>query len=196
MEQLSRDIKRLENSIARYIYIKYIQEREIANALEKEESSNSSCSDDDEDNDDEDDDDDDEVVEIPTSNAKSKAKSKAKVVRTKVLDKGAYTIYCKNVFYQSRSCFALNQNDLIREDIQIMTLADKAYEEHPDEFKVGNFDLPPNVLRCGFIRKYHHRYYRCKNQIMNKDSDICKKHKNCENIYYDNYNELLESLGL
>ena len=117
------------------------------------------------------------------------------MVKPKVLDKTAYTIYRKNIFHQSRSCFALNQNDLIREDIQIMTFADKAYEEHPDEFKVGDFDLPPNVLRCSFIRKHHHRYYRCKNKIMNNDTDICKKHENRENIYYDNYNDLLDSLN-
>jgi hypothetical protein len=114
----------------------------------------------------------------------------------KVVDKVLYTIYCKNIFHQSRSCFTLNQNDLIREDIQIMTLADKTYAENPSAFKIGDFKLPPDVLRCSFIRKHHHRYYRCRNQIINKDSDICKKHENSENIYYDNYNDLLEALNL
>jgi len=190
MEKLRRDINSLENSVAKYIYIKYIQERALDQVFENKDSSSSSsssscsssCSSSSSDNDD-------KVAEP----LKPKQKPKIKVARPKVLDKTAYTIYCKNIFYQSRSCFALNQEDLIREDIRIMTLADKAYEEHPVEFKVGDFDLPPDVLRCSFIRKHHHRYYRCRNQIINKDK--CKKHENSENIYYDNYNDLLELLN-
>ena len=198
MDRLSKDINLLENSIAKYIYIKYIQERatapeapttvDIETSRGRDIDSSSSS----------DDDDDDETNEAELSNAKTKdktkAKTKAKMARPKVLDKIAYAAYQKNIFHQSRSCFTLNQDEIIREDIRIMTLADKAYEEHPSNFTVGDFDLPPDVLRCSFIRKHHHRYYRCKNQIMNKDSDICKKHENCENIYYDNYNDLLEKL--
>ena len=75
-----------------------------------------------------------------------------------------------------------------------MTLANEAYEENSREFKLGDFELPPDVLRCSFIRKHHHRYYRCRNPNMNKDSDVCKKHENSENIYYDNYNDLLEKI--
>lgn len=180
MDTLSRNINSLENSVAKYIYIKYIQEQaqipnDIVNQENPEESvvDNSSSSD---------------------SGDELKVITKTKVIRPKVFDKSAYNIYLKNIFHQSRSCFTLNQDDLIREDVRIMTLADKAYEEHPVEFKVGNLDLPPDVLRCSFIRKHHHRYYRCRNVIMNKDSDICKKHENQENIYYDNYNELLDKI--
>ena len=214
MDRVSRDINRLENSVARYIYIKYIQDRvadpvvepvveAVVEAVEavvepvvepvveeaeaKEESSDASSSSSS----------DDEAIEEAAKDIveqpKIKTNAKAKVARPKVLDKVAYTIYRKNIFHQSRRCFALNQDEIIREDIRIMTLADKAYEKHPVEFKMGDFELPPDVLRCSFIRKHHHRYYRCRNQIMNKDSDICKKHENSENIYYDNYNDLLES---
>lgn len=149
MDKLSQDINRLENNVARYIYIKYIQDKtiELSNATQE------------------------------SSDATTDANSKVKVVRPKVLDKFAYTIYRKNIFYQSRNCFALNQNDLIQEDIRIMKLADKAYEKHPANFKVLDFDLLPDVLRCSFIRKHHHRYYRCKNHIMNNDIDICKNMK-------------------
>jgi hypothetical protein len=201
MDRLSRDINRLENSVARYIYIKYIQDRAAEPTVEptvvKDDSSDggsSSYSSDDE-----------AMEEVedpqlpkskPKPKLKAKAKLKAKVARPKVLDKVAYTIYRKNIFHQSRSCFALNQNDIIREDIRVMELADKAYEKHPNAFNVGDFELPPDVLRCSFIRKYHHRYYRCRNKIINKDSDICKKHENSENIYYDNYIDLLESLSV
>jgi hypothetical protein len=201
MDKVSRDINRLENSVARYIYIKYIQDRTadpvvspvveavVSPVVSKEESSDSSSSSSSSD--------DEEIEEAAKDIIKDptiKVNTKAKVARPKVLDKVAYTIYRKNIFHQSRSCFTLNQDEIIREDIRIMTLADKAYEKHPAEFKMGDFELPPDVLRCSFIRKHHHRYYRCRNQIMNKDSDICKKHKNSENIYYDNYNDLLEKL--
>jgi hypothetical protein len=189
MEKLSRDINSLENSVAKYIYIKYIQEHALDQVFENKDSSSSSSSSS-YDNDNNDNNDNNVVKPL-----KPKQKPNIKVARLKVLDKTAYTIYCKNIFHQSRSCFALNQDDLIREDIRIMRLADKAYEEHPVEFKVGDFELPPDILRCSFIRKHHHRYYRCRNQIMNKDNDICKKHENSENIYYDNYNDLLESLN-
>ena len=33
-----------------------------------------------------------------------------------------------------------------------------------------------------------------KNKIANDDSDVCKKHLECENIYYDAYNDLVESI--
>ena len=215
MEKLSRDINSLENRVARYIYIKYIQEPaselipqpDLANPnitmnitsqrVPNEGSGDASSSSDDNASDASDNNDDD--VDIPDKASvveDVKGKQKKKVIRPKVLDKLAYTIYRKNIFYQSRSCFTLNQNDLIREDIRLMTLADKAYEKHPEIFKLSDYELPPDVLRCSFIRKHHHRYYRCRNPIMNKDSDICKKHENSENIYYDNYNDLLESLGL
>lgn len=205
MEKLRRDINNLEKCIAKYIYIKYIQEQvseveaiHILNTheiygIDKKLSDFSSYFNDNASN--VSDNNDDELENdkaLVVQNIKVKLKNT--VISPKVLDKLAYTVYCKNIFHQSRSCFTLNQNDLIREDIRLMTLADKAYEEHPAEFKLGNFDLPPDVLRCSFIRKHHHRYYRCRNPIMNKDSDICKKHENSENIYYDNYNDLLEKI--
>jgi len=203
MERLSKDINKIEKSVARYIYIKYIQEKGTAPALENGAARTDASSDAGSDagsdassdagsDSNSDADDDEDTVEIELS--KPKPKPKTKKARPKILDKAAYTAYQKNIFHQSRSCFTLNQDDLIREDIRIMTLADEAYEEHPSEFKVGDFELPPDVLRCSFIRKHHHRYYRCRNQIMNKDSDVCKKHENSENIYYDNYNDLLEKL--
>lgn len=206
MDKLSRDINILENRVARYIYIKYIQEPApellpypeladtniILNTSRKSElnefSSNASSSTDDNDSDNE--------LENDNASKVKNVKGKNKVLRPKVLDKLAYTLYRKNIFHQSRSCFTLNQNDLIREDIRLMTLADKAYEKHPEIFKTNDYELPPDVLRCSFIRKHHHRYYRCRKTIMNKDSDVCKTHEKSENIYYDNYNDLLESLGL
>jgi hypothetical protein len=189
MDRLSRDINSLENSVARYIYIKYIQDCAQEPIIENKSSKDDKTANIDHDassqsNDSESEDEQEEVI------------AKTKVIRPKIIDKELYAIYQKRIFHHSRSCFVINQDDLIREDIQIMTLADKAYEENPETFKVKNFDLLPDVLRCSFIRKHHHRYYRCRNIIMNKDSDVCTKHEKRENIYYDNYNELLEKLDI
>ena len=195
MDGLSRDINSLENSVARYIYIKYIQDRiivpeaevqsEVQSIIEKGDSSDSqdasSSSEDDESNEDK---------KKDTSGLGEKTKK----VRPKVLDKLEYNIYRKNVFHQSRKCFALDQNAIVREDVRVMKIADAAYDKNPEKFKISDYELPPDVLRCSFIRKHHHRYYRCRNMIMNKDSDICRTHETRENIYYDNYNDLLEQI--
>ena len=198
MDRVSRDINRLENSVARYIYIKYIQDRVadpivesveavVDSVVAKEESSDASSSSSDNEAIEEATKD---IVEQPTI----KVNTKAKVARPKVLDKVSYTIYRKNIFHQSRKCFTLDQNAIIREDTRLMNIADAAYDKNPETFKVSEYDIPPDVLRCSFIRKHHHRYYRCRNTIMNKDSDICKKHETHENIYYDNYNDLLDKI--
>ena len=44
------------------------------------------------------------------------------------------------------------------------------------------------------IRNYKNKLIRCKNSIMNKDEDVCKRHSTTPNIYWDNYNKLLESI--
>lgn len=176
MDDISRQINKLENRIARYIFLKYIQEpvaqsqtvsHQQQTEISNESESFSSC--------------DKEDVHINSH------------VKTKI-DKAAYNVFRKEIFQQKRSCFAITQAHIIKDDIYTMQIADRAYERNPRDFKVSNFDIPPDVLRCSFIRKHHHRYYRCRHTISNNDSDVCKKHENSENIYYDQYNDLLESL--
>ena len=121
---------------------------------------------------------------------------KTKPRRYKIQDPYRYTLFKKNIFTQKRSCAVISQEELIRDDLYTMKLADTAYECNPKEFRTSNFDIPPDVLRCSFIRKHHHRYIRCKNRISCDDSDVCKKHENNENIYLDAYNDLLETLGI
>lgn len=209
MDRLSRDINSLENSVARYIYIKYIQEQMpehtptsiIELHKEKDDGESSSSSEEEDGNGNETPESEHPIPKTGTGArtdamlaAGTEEKSKKKRPRPKVNDKLAFAMYRRNIFHHPRSCFSLNQEDLIREDLQLMALADTAYEEHPDDFKVADYELPPDVMRCTFIRKHHHRYYRCRNGIMNKDSDVCKKHENSENIYYDNYNDLLDKI--
>ena len=110
----------------------------------------------------------------------------------KKFDNKLYKLYLQRIFDLERHSFRILQEDVLREDLKNMAIADKAYELNPKNFNPMEYDSLPDVLRCSFIRKYKHRYYRCKNKIINDDSDICKKHENSENIYIDKYNELLD----
>jgi hypothetical protein len=98
----------------------------------------------------------------------------------------------QKVFDLERHSFRILQEDVLKEDLKQMTIADKAYELNPTNFNTKEYDCLPDVLRCTYIRKHKHRYYRCQNKTINDDHDICKKHENSENIYIDKYNELLE----
>lgn len=166
MDNLAKQMNQLENNIIRYIYIKYIQPKSIQEQTNDEEKQTQ-------------------------SNPKRKYRK-----NNKIQDKYRYILFKKNILTQKRSCAVISQEEILQEDIHTMNIADKAYERNPKEFKLGNFDIPPDVLRCSFIRKNHHRYIRCKNPISCDDSDVCKKHEECENIYLDIYNNLLETLGL
>jgi hypothetical protein len=198
MDDLSRQINKIENRVARYIFLKYIQTIDLksdqtanasADTLSNDDASSSDDVDDVDDVDDADDADD-NLEEVQHVN---KEKEKTKNIRPKI-DELQFKEFRKNIFKLKRSCFTISQDELIRDDIRTMSIADTAYERNPREFKCSNFDLPPDVLRCSFIRKHHHRYYRCRNKIANNDSDVCKKHEESENIYYDQYNELCEKL--
>ncbi len=158
MDNLKNDIERVEKSVIKYIYLKYIQDLPLSEVL----------------------------VESVNLDVKR---------TNKILNKDAYKNYSKNILTLKRKCNIIDQKELIREDMELMAISDKAYESNPREFKASNFDILPDILRCSFIRKHHHRFSRCRNRISNDDSDVCKKHEESENIYLDAYNELLEKLG-
>ena len=40
--------------------------------------------------------------------------------------------------------------------------------------------------------KIKHKLIRCKNSIINNDEDVCSLHEITPNIYWDQYNELIE----
>ena len=213
MDELTKQLRKLENDIVRYIYIKYFQidpilsteATEATEAITNElpDLANKNDSNDDSNKESEDSDLEDESKTIEQSKVIVDDKIQKQVIHKKqktkstrkIFDKEHYKAFKKNIFAQTRSCAVLNQYDIIKDDLRTMEIADKAYERNPKEFKISNFDIPPDVLRCSFIRKHHHRLYRCKNRISNDDSDLCKKHEECENVYYDKYNELLEQLG-
>ena len=144
MDLIVKDFNRIENSIARYIFKKYI------------------------------------------ANANNDTGTSFNTV--------LYKLYIQNIFELERHSFRILQEDVLKEDLKQMTLADKAYEASGGgkNYNCNDYTSLPDILRCTYIRKYKHRYYRCKNKVINDDCDVCKKHENCDNIYYDKYNELLE----
>ena len=180
MEDMSKNFKSIENGIARYIYKKYIMPKNII-----EENTNAK-------------EDRNSIIEDITnadSVADSVAEVNAKIDKKLEIDKidnKLYKIYLQRIFDLERHSFRILQEDVLREDLKNMAIADKAYELNPKNFNPIEYDSLPDVLRCSFIRKYKHRYYRCKNKVINDDSDICKKHENSEDIYIDRYNEEID----
>ncbi len=193
MEKLVKEFNCIENSVARYIYLKYIQHTEIQSITNISNINNNTLEHDD--TNEENTDEESNITETENPSATTQSTTIANEhnqSKVKIRDKKIYRLYLKNIFNHKRKCFVINQEDLIHDDLRTMEIANKAYERNPKEFKISNFNLPPDVLRCSFIRKHNHRYYRCKNRISGDDSDVCKKHEEHENIYYDKYNELLE----
>jgi hypothetical protein len=182
MDIISNDIKRIENSIAKYIFKKYIMSKPISNKqINNRDSSSNSNSNNDSNNDSNSDNGIKDVILDETNiNVSNKFNNKL------------YKLYCQQIFDLERHSFRILQDDVIKEDLKQMTIADKAYDINPKEYNINNNDILPDVLRCTYIRKYKNRYYRCKNKVINDDYDVCKKHENTENIYIDKYNQLLE----
>ena len=88
----------------------------------------------------------------------------------KLKDDSEYKLYKDKLLNKSRINI-INQDDSLKEDLEKIAIED-------DE-------------RCSYIRNYKNKLIRCKNSIMNKDEDVCKKHLTKPNIYWDNYNILL-----
>jgi len=179
MEEMSKNFKSIENSIARYIYKKYIIQKQIIEEHNKEITTNENSE---------------NSENIINNDNKSIAEGTNIVEDDSInFNNKLYKIYLQRIFDFERHSFRILQEDVLKEDLKKMAIADKAYELNPKNFNPMEYDSLPNVLRCSFIRKSKHRYYRCHNKVINDDSDICKKHENCENIYIDKYNELLDA---
>lgn len=196
MEKLVKDSKKLEMDIARYIYKKY-----IAMSLSSTETNDSKS-----------DSQGNSQIEIDielglANNEKSEDEVIESDIEEKIndesLEKGnsnknrnrqEYNKYLKTIFHRDRKIGVINQITELKKDLDDMAKADSAYSRNADKFNPSLYESLPDVLRCTYIRKHNHRYYRCKNKIANDDSDVCKKHLESENIYIDNYNDLIESI--
>ena len=206
MESLTKDFKKIEMDIARYIFKKYISisitpssitnaatvdttitdnvQAEIDLELGMNHNTENSETSDSEVND---------IIESNESNELNKDNIDEHIERG-IRNNQEYKKYLKIIFHRDRTIGVLNQITELKKDLDDMAKADSAYTRNADKFNPQLYDSLPDVMRCTYIRKHHHRYYRCKNKIANDDSDVCKKHLECENIYFDNYNDLVESI--
>jgi len=192
MDILNKDFKKIEMDVARYIFKKYIS---ISITPSSSTSADSASADDVQSEIDL------ELGIVP--NVEKAASSDTEVnninniderIELGISNKQEYKKYLKTIFHSDRKTGVLNQITELKKDLDDMTKADSAYTRNADKFNPQLYDSLPDVMRCTYIRKHHHRYYRCKNKIANDDSDVCKKHLECENIYYDAYNDLVESI--
>jgi hypothetical protein len=192
MDILNKDFKKIEMDVARYIFKKYIS---ISITPSSSTNADSAIADDVQSEIDL------ELGIVP--NVEKADSSDTEVnninniderVELGISNKQEYKKYLKTIFHSDRKTGVLNQITELKKDLDDITKADSAYTRNADKFNPQLYDSLPDVMRCTYIRKHHHRYYRCKNKIANDDSDVCKKHLECENIYYDAYNDLVESI--
>lgn len=105
-----------------------------------------------------------------------------------------YKLYLDKVFNKDRK-HIIKQSDVLTSDLENMNLADKEYEKNPETFKKQKYNSHPDIKRCSYIRKHKHKLIRCKNNIINDDEEMCNKHEDTPNIYWDMYSELLEKVS-
>uniref|UniRef100_A0A6C0EXG1 Uncharacterized protein n=1 Tax=viral metagenome TaxID=1070528 RepID=A0A6C0EXG1_9ZZZZ len=99
--------------------------------------------------------------------------------------------YLDTIFSKDRKAI-ITQKEYLDMDLENMSVADKDYEMNPEQFKPNLYDSLPDIKRCSFIRKHKNKYKRCCNSIMNKDEDMCYKHIEKPNMYWDRWCEVLE----
>ena len=109
----------------------------------------------------------------------------------KPINKEEYKLYKDRIFSKERKSI-ITQDEVLKKDLENMTIADEEYENKPNSFRRQKYNIYPDVKRCTYIRKIKHKLIRCKNGILNDDEDICSKHEDTPNIYWDKYNELLD----
>lgn len=192
LNNIAKSFRNIENSIAKYIYKKYIMQQPVQND-ENDIMENDVVEDDDTEDDvlsEDAEETNTNIEEIPNEDKNIILDNQLKINQT--INTKLYKLYLQKVFDLERHSFRILQEDVLKEDLKNITIADKAYELNPNNFNPKEYDSLPDILRCTYIRKYKHRYYRCQNKIINDDHDICKKHENCENIYIDIYNNLLD----
>ena len=218
MESLTKDFKKIEMDVARYIFKKYISiQLTTSSNVSRNTSSNAATADTTpsngnpgsteidlelgiDPNSDKQDSSDTEDHEINESNKSNKSKQPTALnahnideyIERGICNKQAYKNYLKTIFHNDRKIGVINQFTELKKDLDDMAKADSAYSRNADKFNPQLYESLPDVMRCTYIRKHNHRYYRCKNKIANDDSDVCKKHLESENIYYDTYNDLVE----
>ena len=101
-----------------------------------------------------------------------------------------YKTYINTIFSIERPRL-ITQKDSLETDLNNMEIADEEYDKDPSKFKAQQYDSLPDIKRCSFIRKHKNKYKRCANGILNDDSDMCYKHIESKNMYWDKWCEVL-----
>lgn len=104
-----------------------------------------------------------------------------------------YKKYINTIFSLERPRI-ITQKESLETDLSNMEIADEEYDKDPKEFKTSQFDSLPDIKRCSFIRKHKNKYKRCANGIVNDDSDMCYKHIESKNMYWDKWCKVLEEI--
>ena len=104
-----------------------------------------------------------------------------------------YKTYINTIFSLERPRI-ITQKESLETDLSNMEIADEEYDKDPKEFKTSQFDSLPDIKRCSFIRKHKNKYKRCANGIVNDDSDMCYKHIESKNMYWDKWCEVLKEI--
>ena len=127
--------------------------------------------------------------ELDTGFEKSRAQMKPSHKHTEIKLEN----FLKTIFNIERPGI-ITQKESLETDLYKMDIADKAYDKDPKKFKLRQYESVPDVKRCSFIRKHKNKYKRCNIHVMNDDSDICYKHIDSPNIYWDRYCEVLDEI--
>ena len=166
LELLVKSLNKLENYTAKYIYKKYIETSlSISTAPDTPVIIDS--------------------IEEPETDTTFKYSKKPN-------NNDEYKVYTDKIFSKDRK-HIINQNDILEEDLDNIALADDEYD--PNTFHRQQNNSYPDIKRCSYIRKHKHKLIRCKNSIMNDDEDMCSRHEDKPNIYWDSYNELVDKIN-
>ena len=166
LELLVKSLNKLENYTAKYIYKKYIEINTIPETTAPETTTPESTED----------------IEITFKYSK------------KPNNNEDYKVYADTIFDKERK-HIIKQNDILAEDLDNISIADDEYENDPTKFNRRQNNSYPDIKRCSYIRKHKNKLIRCKNSIINDDEDMCSRHEDTPNIYWDSYNELVDKIS-
>jgi len=109
----------------------------------------------------------------------------------KPINQDDYNKFLHSIFSVERKSL-ITQSESIDEELKNISIADTEFEKNPKKFRVRQFKSLPDIKRCSFIRYYKNKYKRCKSCVLNNNSDMCYKHKESINMYWDNYCSVIE----
>jgi len=172
LDTLVKSLNRLENYTAKYIYKKYIEIYTNTETSEIQETT--------------------EILNTPETPDQEQSIEPFKYSK-QPLCKEEYKKYKDRIFSKERKSI-IKQDEVLKEDLENMSIADEEYEKNPSLFHRQKHNSYPDEKRCSFIRKIKHKLIRCKNSIINNDEDVCSLHEITPNIYWDQYNDLIEKI--